>query len=82
MKYCIVKSGIIANIIECEDAIFAQKIGAVQFYENAKIGDIYNPSDKDKAMLEKIKELTISLDKIDARATYTAIMTNTFLDGG
>lgn len=43
MNYCIVKDGIIRNIIVCEDDKTAEKFGAFPFYEGAVIGGEYSP---------------------------------------
>ena len=43
MDFLILESGIISNIICCDDESVASKVGAVPSYENAKIGDLYNP---------------------------------------
>lgn len=43
MNYLIVKDGVIANIIVCENDETAAKFGAVVGYEGAMIGAEYNP---------------------------------------
>lgn len=47
MKFLIISDGVIDNIIESEYE-FAQKIGAKEYYYDAKIGDSYAPPDPDK----------------------------------
>lgn len=43
MKYCIVENGIVTNIIICDDEESAKKLGAVSYYDRAKIGSKYDP---------------------------------------
>lgn len=43
MNYCIVKNGIIDNIIVCDSAEVAAEFGALPGYDGAAIGDIYAP---------------------------------------
>lgn len=43
MKYCIVENGIVTNIILCDDEESAKKLGAVSYYDGAKIGSKYDP---------------------------------------
>ena len=43
MKYCIVENGIIKNIILCDNEESANKLGAVAYYDGAKIGSKYDP---------------------------------------
>lgn len=43
MKYCIVENGIVTNIILCDDEESANKLGAVSYYDGAKIGSKYDP---------------------------------------
>lgn len=43
MNYCIVKDGIIKNIIVCADDKTAKKFGAVPSYDGAMIGGEYSP---------------------------------------
>ena len=43
MKYCIVENGIVTNIILCDDEESANKLGAVTYYDGAKIGSKYDP---------------------------------------
>ena len=43
MNYCIVKDGIIVNIIVCDNDATANEFGAVPSYEGADIGYQYNP---------------------------------------
>lgn len=42
MEYCIVKDGVIVNVIVAE-ADFAAEIGALPAYESAAIGEKYSP---------------------------------------
>ena len=42
MKYLIVNNGTIENIISADEA-FAQKIGALPYYDGAEIGNQYSP---------------------------------------
>ena len=42
MKYCIVENGIVTNIIICDDEESANKLGAVAYYDGAKIGSKYD----------------------------------------
>jgi hypothetical protein len=70
MNYCIVNSDDIIENIIVSDAAFAKKIGAVDFYKGAKIGDKYNPP------------IPISqMDRLEAQTTYTAMMTDTLIGG-
>ena len=43
MKYCIVKDGVISNIIVCETDAIASEFEAFPSYESAAIGDVYSP---------------------------------------
>ena len=43
MKYCILENGIVTNIILCDDEESANKLGAVTYYDGAKIGSKYDP---------------------------------------
>ena len=43
MNYCIVKDGVIANMIVCADDETAAMFGALLDYEGALIGEPYNP---------------------------------------
>lgn len=43
MKYCIVENGIVKNIILCDNEEAANKLGAVTYYDGAKIGSKYDP---------------------------------------
>lgn len=43
MKYCIVENGIVKNIILCDNEESANKLGAVAYYDGAKIGSKYDP---------------------------------------
>ena len=72
MDYCIVKDGLIENIIVCESDEIAAVFGAVPAYDGAKIGEVYNPPDV-------VPEPT-QLDLIEAQVAYTAMMTDTLLE--
>jgi hypothetical protein len=67
MEYLIVENGMITNIIVADEA-FAEKVGALPSYEGAAIGKPYQPASS-------------QLDRIEAQITYTAIMTDTLLEG-
>lgn len=43
MEYCIVENGIIVNIVVCSSDNVALKFNAIKSYEDARIGDTYNP---------------------------------------
>ena len=43
MKYCVVKDGVISNIIVCETDAIASEFEAFPSYESATIGDVYSP---------------------------------------
>lgn len=47
MYYLIVKDGVIVNIIVCDSNAIAEQFGAVQYYEGAAIGEVYNPPKPD-----------------------------------
>lgn len=42
MNYCVVENGIIVNVIVSDES-FAKSIGAIEWYDGAKIGDEYKP---------------------------------------
>lgn len=68
--YCIIKNGVIINIIVCESDEIAAEFGALPSYDGAKIGDKYNPP------------IPISqMDRLEAQMTYTAMMTDTLIGG-
>ena len=68
--YCIIKNGVIINIIVCESDEIAAEFGALPSYNGAKIGDKYKPP------------IPISqTDRLEAQATYTAMMTDTLIGG-
>lgn len=69
MSYAIVESGIVVNII-VSDAEFAEKIGAKPVYDGCRIGDAYNPPVNPSEQ-----------DKLEAQVYYTAMMTDTLLEG-
>jgi hypothetical protein len=72
MVFCVVNSdGIIENIIVCADEATAKEFGAVPGYEGARIGDQYvAPPPQPTA-----------LDRLEAQAVYTAMMTDTLMEG-
>lgn len=74
MNYLIVNDGIISNIIVCADDQTAEIFGAVPFYDGASIGAAYDPPPAPEP------EPT-QLDRIEAQVTYTAMMTDTLLEG-
>ena len=76
MNYLIVKDGAIENIIVCQDDKTAEKFGAVPYYDGAVIGSTYDPPDLKP---EPDPEPT-QLDRIEAQAVYTAMMTDTLLE--
>lgn len=77
MEFCIVNAdGIIENIIVADEP-FAAEIGALPSYENAAIGGAYTPPDPEP---EPEPDPT-QLDRVEAQATYTAMMTDTLLEG-
>ena len=44
MRFCIVdKNNIVTNIIVCENEEMAKNLGAVSYYDGAKIGYTYDP---------------------------------------
>ena len=43
MEYLIVEDGVIVNSIVCENDEVAEYFGAVPSYDNARIGEPYNP---------------------------------------
>lgn len=72
MNYCIVNSdGIIENIIVCESDEIAAQFGAVASYDGAAIGEAYSPPPPPPTQL----------DRVEAQATYTAMMTDTLMEG-
>lgn len=71
MDYCIVNSeGIIVNIIVAE-ADFAEEIGALPGYDGAAIRGKYSPPPP---------ALTTE-ERLAAQVTYTAMMTDTLMEG-
>lgn len=72
MNYCIVNADdIIENIIVCESDEVAAQFGAVASYDGAAIGESYNPPPPPPTQL----------DRVEAQATYTAMMTDTLMEG-
>lgn len=82
MNYCIVNSdGIIENIIVCESDEVAAQFGAVASYDGAAIGEAYSPPPPPPTTEERVAALEAASDRIDAQATYTAMMTDTLMEG-
>ena len=82
MNYCIVNSdNIIENIIVCESDEVAAQFGAVASYDGATIGESYNPPPPPPTTDERIAALEKQNDRLDAQAAYTAMMTDTLLEG-
>ena len=44
MEYCIIKNGVIENIIVCDDSETAKEFGAIPSYDGAQIGYEYDPN--------------------------------------
>lgn len=80
MTYCIVSNGVIVNIIVAE-ANFAAEIGALPAYECAAVGESYNPPPPPPTTEERVAALEAASDRLDAQATYTAMMTDTLMEG-
>ena len=82
MNYCIVDAdNIIENIIVCESDEVAAQFGAVASYDGAAIGAAYSPPPPPPTTNERIAALEKQNDRLDAQATYTAMMTDTLLEG-
>ena len=82
MNYCIVNpDGIIENIIVCESDEVAAQFGAVDFYDGAAIGESYSPPPPPPTIEERVAALEAASDRLDAQATYTAMMTDTLMEG-
>ena len=82
MNYCIVNSdGIIENIIVCESDQVAAQFGAVASYDGAAIGEAYSPPPPPPTTEERLAALEAASDRLDAQATYTAMMTDTLMEG-
>lgn len=82
MNYCIVDAdGIIENIIVCESDEVAAQFGAVASYDGAAIGAAYSPPPPPPTNGERLAALEKQNDRLDAQATYTAMMTDTLLEG-
>lgn len=82
MNYCIVNpDGIIENIIVCESDKIAAQFGAVASYDGAAIGEAYNPPPPPPTTEERVAALEAASDRLDAQATYTAMMTDTLMEG-
>lgn len=82
MNYCIVNAdSIIENIIVCESDEVAAQFGAVVSYDAAAIGEAYNPPPPPPTTEERVAALEAASDRLDAQATYTAMMTDTLMEG-
>lgn len=82
MNYCIVNpDGIIENIIVCESDEVAAQFGAVASYDGATIGEAYSPPPPPPTTEERVAALEAASDRLDAQATYTAMMTDTLMEG-
>lgn len=82
MNYCIINSdNIIENIIVCESDEVAAQFGAVASYDGAAIGEAYNPPPPPPTTEERVAALEAASDRLDAQATYTAMMTDTLMEG-
>lgn len=87
MDYCIVdENGIIENMIVCNNDAIAHELGALPSYEGAGIGKNYTPpvewlydEEAGEFYREEPPEPT-QLDRVEAQATYTAMMTDTLLE--
>ena len=87
MEFCIVNAdGIIENIIVADED-FASQIGAVPSYDGASIGEAYAPPEPEPEPApaptteDRVAALEAESDRLDAQATYTAMMTDTLLEG-
>lgn len=82
MNYCIVNAdNIIENIIVCESDEVAAQFGAVASYDAAAIGEAYSPPPPPPTTEERVAALEAASDRLDAQATYTAMMTDTLMEG-
>ena len=82
MNYCIINSdNIIENIIVCESDEVAAQFGAVASYDGAAIGAAYSPPPPPPTTEERLAALEAASDRLDAQATYTAMMTDTLMEG-
>ena len=81
MNYCIVNNkNIVTNII-VSDSSFAETIGALPSYDGAAIGEAYSPPPPPPTTDERVAALEAASDRLDAQATYTAMMTDTLMEG-
>ena len=82
MNYCIVNDeNVIKNIIVCESDEIAAQFGAVISYDGAAIGAAYSPPPPPPTTEERVAALEAASDRLDAQATYTAMMTDTLMEG-
>ena len=80
MRYAIVdENGMITNIIICESDEIAAQFGAIPVCEDLGPGDEY-AAPIPEPVAEPVPEAT-QLDRIEAQITYTAMMTDTLLEG-
>lgn len=62
MLYLVVNDGVILNIIVCSDPKTASELGFFEWYEEAVIGEKYNPPDPpapEPAIQERVKTLEL-----------------------
>lgn len=74
MEYCIVEDGVIVNIIAADEGQ-ADTIGALPVYDGAVIGGSYDPPKPEPEPAPPTQ-----LDRVEAQAAYTALMTDTLLE--
>ena len=74
MEYCIVEDGVIVNIIAADEGQ-ADAIGALPVYDGAAIGGSYDPPEPEPEPAPPTQ-----LDRVEAQAAYTALMTDTLLE--
>lgn len=82
MNYCILNNdNIVENIIVCESDEIAAEFSAVPSYDGARIGEAYSPPPPSPTTEERMAALEAASDRLDAQATYTAMMTDTLMEG-
>lgn len=82
MNYCILNNdNVIENIIVCESDEIAAEFSAVPSYDGARIGEAYSPPPPPPTTEERMAALEAASDRLDAQATYTAMMTDTLMEG-
>lgn len=62
MRYCIVTSGIIENIVIAE-ADVAEKMGFLPGYDGARIGDAYAPPPPEPTLAERVTGLEDAIER-------------------